>query len=169
MIDASENNGDVAGLPPVNHDGPGRQRLLVVRAGASLCAVPLDHIVEIMRALPVKPVTSAPDYVRGLSIVRGEAIPVVDVGLLVGSDATECRRLVTVRTGGRTVALAVSDVLGIESFSADELKDLPPLLHEAGNDTIAAIGTVDAELLFFLRAARVISWDLFDQLIAEGA
>jgi purine-binding chemotaxis protein CheW len=169
MIGASENNSDVAGLPPVNHDGLGRQRLLVVRAGASLCAVPLDHIIEVMRALPVKPVASAPNYVCGLSIVRGEAIPVVDVALLVGSEATECRRLVTVRTGGRTIALAASDVLGVQSIPLNELKDLPPLLHEAGNDTIAAIGTVDAELLFFLRATRVIPLDLFDQLVAEGA
>jgi purine-binding chemotaxis protein CheW len=169
MIGASENDSDAADLSPVNHDALGHQRLLVVRAAASLCAVPLDNVIEVMRALPVRPVTSAPNYVCGLSIVRGEAIPVVDVGLLVGSDATERRRLVTVRTGGRTIALAASDVLGVQSILVGELKDLPPLLHEAGNDTIAAIGTVDAELLYFLRTTRVIPWELFDRLAAEGS
>jgi chemotaxis signal transduction protein len=122
-----------------------------------------------MRALPVKAVASAPDYIRGLCIVRGEAVAVVDLGLLVGGSATECRRLVTVRTGERTIALAASDVLGVHGIALNELKDLPPLLHEAGNDTIAAIGTLDAELLFFLRTARVIAPDLLDRLVADGA
>jgi len=169
MIATTQNTVDVVEVPPVNHDGLGRQRLLVVRAGASLCAVPLDHVIEVMRALPIKPVTSAPSYVCGLSIVRGAAIPVVDVGLLIGGAATECRRLVTVRTGERTVALAASDVLSIQNVAANELEDLPPLLHEAGNDAIAAIGTVDAELLFFLRSTRVIPPSIIDQLVADGA
>jgi purine-binding chemotaxis protein CheW len=169
MLSASENRADAAGLAPVHPDGPGRQSLLLVRAGAGLCAVPLDHVIEVMRALPVKPVTNAPGYVCGLSIVRGEAIPVVDLGLLVGGEATERRRLVTVRTGERTIGLAATDVLGVQSVPADALKELPPLLQEAGNDTIAAIGTADAELLFLLRATRVIPRDLLDQLVGEAA
>ena len=168
MISATENSVCAAGMTPADHDELGRQRLLVVRTGANLCAVLLDHVVEVMRALPIRPVTHAPSYVSGLAIVRGEPTPVVDVGRLVGSDATECRRLVTVKTGERAVALAVSEVLGVQSIAVNALKDLPPLLHEAGNDTIVAIGAVDAELLFFLRTTRVIPPDLLDQVIAEG-
>ena len=39
------------------------------RAGTQLCAVPLDHVIEVMRTLPIKPVTTGPRYVRGLCII----------------------------------------------------------------------------------------------------
>jgi chemotaxis signal transduction protein len=81
----------------------------------------------------------------------------------------QCKRLVTVRTGERTIALAAADVLGVQTIAVDDLKDLPPLLHEVGNDAIAAIGTADAELLFFLRAARLVPSGLLDQLFADEA
>lgn len=169
MITATEHNASATNAMPVDHGGVGRQRLLVIRTGANLCAVPLDSVIEVMRALPINPVTSAPNYVRGLCIIRGEAAAVVDAGLLIGSEATQCKRLVTVRTGERTIALAAADVLGVQSIAVDDLKDLPPLLHEVGNDAIAAIGTADAELLFFLRAARLVPSGLLDQLFADEA
>ena len=45
-----------------------------------LAALPLEHVVETMRPLPVEPLGDAPRFILGLSIVRGEPIPVVDVG-----------------------------------------------------------------------------------------
>jgi purine-binding chemotaxis protein CheW len=169
MIGASKNNADGIVWAPVNHGTVGEQRVLIFRSGTNPCAVPLDHVVEVMRALPIKPVAAGPSCVRGLCIVRGEAVAVIDPGLLTGSEATECRRLITIRTGRRTIALAAMEVLGIQGIAADDLKDLPPLLDEAGNEAIAAIGILDAELIFFLRAARVITPDVLDRIVADGA
>ena len=147
----------------------GRQHRLVCRAGGQLCAVPLKHVIEVMRLLPIKPVAGAPRYVSGLCIIRGAPVPVVDTGLLVGDRATAPERLVTVKTGSRTIALAAEAVLGIWAIGADRLDQLPPLLRDAATETIAAIGTLDAELLFFLRTARIVPEGLFDRLVAEGA
>jgi purine-binding chemotaxis protein CheW len=168
MITASEHNSGAIGSMPVDRGLVDRRRLLVIRTGANLCAVPLDNVIEVMRALPVSPVTNGPGYVRGLSIVRGDAIAVVDVGLLIGGTATDCRRLVTVRTGERVIALAASDVLGVQDLAADGLKELPPLLQRAGNEAIAAISAVDAQFLFLLQATRVIPPELLDRVVADG-
>jgi purine-binding chemotaxis protein CheW len=68
-------------------------------------------------------------------------------------------RFVTVRTSDRTVALAVDAVVGIRGLPAGTLGELPPLLRDAGSDAVAAIGTLDAELLLVLRAARLVPGD----------
>lgn len=146
-----------------------RQYRLVCRAGAQLCAVPLEHVVEVMRVLPIKPVSGGPPYVCGLCIIRGAPVLVIDTGLLVGDRATAFERLITVKTGSRTIALAAEAVLGIWAIGAEKLNQLPPLLRDAATETIAAIGTLDAELLFFLRTARIVPEDLLDRLVAEGA
>ena len=103
-------------------EGHVRQYRLVCRAGAQLCAVPLEHVIEVMRVLPIKPVSGGPRYVCGLCIIRGAPVPVVDTGLLVGDRATAFERLITVRTGSRTIALAVEAVLGIWAIGAEMLE-----------------------------------------------
>jgi purine-binding chemotaxis protein CheW len=150
-------------------EGHVRQHRLVYRAGAQLCAVPLDCVVEVMRALPVKPVSGGPPYVCGVCIIRGEPVAVVDTGVLVGNRPTAFERLITVRTGSGTVALAAEAVLGICAIGAEKLSQLPPLLRGAAAETIAAIGTLDAELLFVLRTALIVPEGLFDRLLADGA
>jgi purine-binding chemotaxis protein CheW len=146
-----------------------RANWLLCRAGTNLCAIPLAHVIEIMRPLPIEAVAEAPRYVMGLCIIRGTAVPVVDTGLLIGAQATKSERFVTIRTGDRTTALAAESVLGIAALRPETLNELPPLLREAAHETIAAIGTLDAELLFLLRTARLVPAELLDRLDCDGA
>jgi purine-binding chemotaxis protein CheW len=118
----------------------------------------LEHVIETMRPLPIEQVAGAPSFVRGLAIIRGAPIPVVDAARLLeaeGPPGTEAARFVTLNAGGRQVALVVDAVIGIRSISFESLQQLPPLLKDAGADTISAIGTLDAELLFILRTSRL--------------
>jgi len=142
---------------------------LLCRAGARLCAVPLEHVIEIMRVLPIEVVAGAPRFVRGMAVIRGSPVPVVDIGLLFGQEASASTRLVTVAIGERRVALSVEGVLGVRSMAAASLGAMPPLLRDAAGDAISAINTLDSELLLFLRAARIASEDLLAQLNAETA
>jgi purine-binding chemotaxis protein CheW len=139
---------------------------LVCRAGSHLCALPLQQVVEVMRMLPIEQLSGAPPSVRGLCIIRGAPVPVIDTGSLIGDDATRQERLVAVRVGERKVALAVDAVVGIRAIDAGSTDRLPPLLRDAASETVAAIGTLDAELLFFLRTARIVPEDLFSRLDA---
>jgi purine-binding chemotaxis protein CheW len=150
-------------------DGEARRASwLLCRAGTLLCAIPLEHVIEILRVLPIEAVAGAPRYVRGLCVIRGAAVPVVDTGLLIGDQPTKSERLVTIRTGSRTIALAAEAVLGIWAIGAEALKELPPLLRNAARETIAAIGTLDAELLFFLRTTLIVPQELLDRLGTDG-
>jgi purine-binding chemotaxis protein CheW len=147
----------------------GRAEWLLCRAGALLCAIPIEHVIETMRVLPIEPVAGAPRHVLGLSLIRGAPVPVVDTGLLVGEQPTRAERIVTVKAGNRTIALAADAVLGIAAIAPGEIGQLPPLLRDAAADTIEAIGTRDAELLFFLRAARLVPEEMLDRLAFAGA
>jgi purine-binding chemotaxis protein CheW len=150
-------------------DGDGRTSWLLCHAGGHLCAIPIEHVIEILRVLPIEPVSGAPPYVRGLCIIRGSAIPVVDTGLLIGHQAMKSERLVAIRAGSRTIALMAETVMGIRAIAAESLNEWPPLLHDAASETIAAIGTLDAELLFFLRTTLIVRQGMLDRLDADGA
>jgi len=139
---------------------------LLCRAGSHQFALPVPQVIETMRMLPIEPLAGAPPMVRGLCIIRGAPTPVVDSALMFDDQPTQCERLVTVRTGKRTIAFATEAVLGVLAIRADELEQLPPLLSNV--QTIAAMRALDGELVFLLQIARVIPDDVLDRCTAEG-
>lgn len=146
-----------------------QQRLsLLCRVSAQLCALPLEHVVETMRPLPVQFVGGGPEFVSGLSIIRGVPVPVVDTGSLLGEKRSPHTRFVIVKAGSRLVVLAVDEVLGFRAIPADSLQELPPVLGDAHTDLIAAIGAVDTQLLLVLRTARVVPESFWAAMELEG-
>ncbi len=135
-----------------------RDAFLICRTGATLCGLPVGLVIETMRPLPVEPLAGMPSFVRGLSVIRGIPTAVVDAGALLATrENAGATRFVTLRAGGRQVALAFEAVLGVRSLSGASFEDLPPLLRDAGAELVSAIGTLDAELLIVLRSARILS------------
>ena len=146
----------------------GRQALLICRVGSRLCGIPLEHVVETMRPLPVEPLGHAPAFVDGLSLIRGRPTPVLDAQRLLGA-ATEQKardRYVTLRLGQRYAALAVDSVLGVRQIDLAELGELPALLRE-NNEIIAALGALDHELFLVLERARLVPEAVWAALDAQ--
>lgn len=111
-----------------------------------------------MRPLPAEPLADMPPFVRGLAIIRGAAVPVVDLSSLLGDDDARRRgRYVTLRVGARRIALAVEAVIGIRDLDAVALEAMPPLLSAAQAERVSAMGALDGQLLLVLGTARLLS------------
>ena len=133
-----------------------RECSLLCRVGGLLCALPLEHVEEAMRPLAIEAIAGAPSFVRGLAVVRGAPIPVVDAASLISGVASHPSRFVTVKAGTRRIALAVDAVVGVVEIPSSSLDALPRLFQDARLDVISAIGTLDADLLLVLRSAHLI-------------
>jgi purine-binding chemotaxis protein CheW len=132
------------------------------------CALPIGHVIETTRPLPVEPIGGASGalaLVDGVAMIRGAAVPVVDARKLLGIPGAVATRFVIVRAASRRVALAVDAVLDVRRIEADALQGLPPLLRGAQRELVSAIGALDDELLIVLDSARVLpddSWRAID-------
>lgn len=129
---------------------------LLIRSGGQLCAMPLAHVDETMRPQPIHAVAGAPHFVRGIAVIRGAPVPVVDVAPLLGHEKSQSTRFVTLRIADRRVAFAVDDVIGVRTIDANSISKLPPLFTATSADVISAIGTLDVELLMVIRSARLV-------------
>jgi purine-binding chemotaxis protein CheW len=139
---------------------------LLCRQGGCCVALPAEHVVETMRPLPTDSVPEMPLFVLGVAVIRGTAVPVVDVGTLVGKTGATASRWVTVSVGERYVALAVESIDGVRSLPPDTLEAVPPLLRGAADTVVAAVRALDRELLLALEAGRLFSEDQWLALTA---
>jgi purine-binding chemotaxis protein CheW len=123
--------------------------------GGRTCALPLEHVHEVMRPCPVEPVEPAAGYLRGLALIRGETVPVVDAAVVLGGRTDETRRFVVLRVGERRVALAVAEVVGARALDGDALEALPPLLANRA-ELVAHMAVLDGKLVEVLASGRLV-------------
>ena len=142
--------------------------VLVVMVGARACAFPLQHVAETMRPLPIEPIAGTPGFVRGVSVIRGMPTPVVDLkALLENSDnSPSYGRFVTLKYDTRRVVIGVDSVVGLRNLDSAQLAELPPLLRDVTADLIESFGTLDAQLLLVLHAARIVPDEVWATLAA---
>ena len=128
----------------------------MVRSGQRRCGLPLQHVIETCRPLPIERLGDAPAFVLGLARVRGEVVPVVDLRLILGDLPEQAAaRFVSLRISGRRIALAVDDVLGLVQVPAMSLEALPPLMLP-GTPAVESLAQLDQALLLILRMARLL-------------
>lgn len=145
--------------------------MLLCRVGSRLCALPLEHVGETMRPLPVERLAGVPAFILGLSVIRGTPTPVIDAGgLLLGTEERFCpTRFVTIKAGPRHVALAVDEVVGVRAVPSASLGELPPLLRDASTEVVEAVGTLDGFLLLVLKSARILPSSVWSAIEATEA
>lgn len=142
---------------------------LVVRAGQIFCAIPIADVVETMRATAVAALPGTPSYIAGVSIVRGEPVPVVDLAALLAPGEKACARpcFVLVRIATRTAVVCADAVSGVRRLESATLSELPPILRCADSQMVAALGRLDQALLVMLDACRIVPREVFAQMDAS--
>jgi purine-binding chemotaxis protein CheW len=120
------------------------RELLVVRLGEARFGLWLAEVLEIVRTPPISRLPLASPEVPGVSSVRGEVIPVLDLGVrLLGVPAARPGRLVLVRHvgSGSLVGLLVDAAEGLASVGEHDLRP-PPAAAEAGLAADLMMGVV---------------------------
>ncbi len=132
--------------------------------GSRACALPLEHVREVMRPCSVERVERSPAYVLGVGRIRGQTVPVLDAGLLLSGSSSEGTRWVVLRVGERQVALSVREVQGTRALDDAVLDALPPLVSGAA-DLVRAMALLDGKLVEVLKCARLL--ELAESHLAE--
>lgn len=129
---------------------------LLVHAGPQLCAIPLGSVVETMRPLPIERIQGAPGALLGVSVVRGGAVPVVDLARLISGETSEPRRWVLARTQERSVALAATDVLGVSTLTPEAIEPGAALAASIAAPCVSAITCRGGRSIAILDVDRVL-------------
>jgi len=142
---------------------------LIVRMKNCVCALPLENVIETMRPLPIAEVAGAPEFLRGVSLIRGIATPVLDLDAMLGSANPGARRIVTMNCRVRQIALAVEGVMDVRDLGmmAAE-REFPALLRSASRECVAKMDCLDGEMLVVLRKSWRVPEEVWRAIEVEA-
>ncbi len=109
-----------------------QSRCVAVRVGEALYGLDVDEVKEVVDPRPLTRVFHAPPAMAGVASLRGEVLPVIDLGVLLGRDPRASERegrIVVVRERGgerRSAGLWVDELGGLRDVPESGLADLPP-------------------------------------------
>ncbi len=127
-------------------------------------AISIDVVQEIIETPTVTHVPMTPPYIRGVINLRGNVVPVVDLGARLGRGALEvskrsCIVLVEVsaQQDRHVLGLLVDEVNNILDIPADNVKPPPTFGSDIRTDFIEAMGRVDDVFVIILSTKHLLS------------
>lgn len=135
--------------------------VLLFNVGHKQCGLPLSDVREVMRPLALERNQALPACVLGTCMIRERPTPVIDLGALIGCEASTVTRFITVSAGERQVALAVDGVQGTTRVDAHQFHEAAALVC-GQSDVVRTLAVLDSKLVYLLNGARLLSSDLVD-------
>ena len=141
-------------------------RILTVRLGGEVFALPAGMVREILDVGRVTPVPTAPAFVCNLINVRGRVVPLADLRLRFGMPAAEPTmdtRIVVLEVGlegqPTTVAVLADKVYEVTQLDEVVSTDVPRIGSRWRPEFMAAIGRRNGQFVMVLDVDKVFAAD----------
>ena len=116
---------------------------------AETYAIPVEHVLEAADLGEVAPVPGSRPEVLGVRNLRGQILPVLDLGLLLGlTHAAPPGRLLVVEAAGHQAGFAIDEVTWVGELADPAEKTESDLLAGATLAEGGLIGVIDVSRVF---------------------
>lgn len=95
-------------------------------------ALPVQWVEQVVRAVAVTPLPTAPPVVQGIIDFRGEVVPVMDMRLrldLPPRPMALSDQIIIARTSGRHIAFCVEAIVGVVEWDGTEFVATNTIVH----------------------------------------
>lgn len=146
---------------------------IIFRLKEQTFAVHVQQIVSIERALSLTKVPRTPDFLKGVTEMRGRMTPIIDLRerLDLGAvEITEQTRTLVVQVDEMQIGMIVDQATEVKDIPASLIKAAPKLVGEIKDTFLLGVATIDEELILLLDLEQIIQFTERNQLkdIIEG-
>ncbi len=132
--------------------------ILLVQVRGSRFGIPVDNVIELIRAVAVSPLPGAPPVVSGVINVRGSLTPVIDPAVRFGHPEIPIKptdNFVLVALPSRTVALRVDSADDLTTIDDAGISDAQSLSASARH--LAGVATMPDGLVVIYDPATFLA------------
>ena len=142
-------------------------RLVVFNLGDEEFGIDIDQVKAVMRMMPITPIPDSPDFIKGVSNVRGEIAVVIDLRsrlFLPAKKEVESKQIVMIEQEKNLFGLMVDEVSEILGVPETEIKTTPELTTGIDRVHISGVITLKDRLIVVLDLTKMLSEEEFAKL-----
>jgi len=134
--------------PPQREEEGGQVELALIQLGREVYGIDVRRIVEIRPAVRITRVPRVPEWVTGVTNLRGRILSVLDLRHFFGLQPAETKDedrmtpfldLVVVETPAMEVALLADDVLEIEPFPNSQIQEITETIRGVSSEYVQGV------------------------------
>ena len=136
-------------------------QLIVFNLGDEEYGADINQVREIIRTGTITPIPDSPDFIRGVSNVRGEIPVVIDLKsrffLPPAEREVEDKHIVITEQEKGIFGLLVDEVTEVLRIPETEIKSAPELVTRVDREYVRGVITLEERLIILLDLSRVLS------------
>lgn len=137
------------------------KQIVIFELGSEKFGVEIACVEGIVKLQEITRVPNSPDFVEGITSLRGSVLPVMDLGKRFGMEAIkrsgECR-IVVILFGSQKIGLIVSSVSEVVTIDDSIIEPPPPLVSSINTEYISGIARFDQKLVILLDLENVLKY-----------
>ncbi len=148
-----------------------QMELLTFRVGTEECAFRVDEVEEIIRMQKITQVPTMPDYMEGITSLRGKIIPVISLAARLkltqpavradeGTDSAAGGKILIISGPKGFIGAIIDRVLGVVRLAEDEVLEPPAHLTEIERKYIEGIVVLDKRFISVIRAGDTMDIEI---------
>jgi purine-binding chemotaxis protein CheW len=142
-------------------------QLIVFQLGDEEFGADIAQVREIIRRDVVTPIPDSPDFIKGVSNVRGEIAVVIDLKrrfFLRSNNEVEEKHIVMTEQEKNLFGLMVDEVSEVLRITQAEIKTTPELVTRIDRIYISGVLTLENRLIMILDLQKVLSEEELEKL-----
>jgi len=138
------------------------KQLVIFELGAENFGIEIASVEGINKMMDITKIPKAPDYMLGITNLRGSVLPVIDLQKRFGmaeQEHTSETRIVVASMDGVKIGMVVSAVSEVLTIDDKVIEPPPPLMSNINSEYIVGVAKIDKRLVILLDLAKVLSAD----------
>ncbi|MDI5935184.1 chemotaxis protein CheW [Halomonas sp. M4R5S39] len=138
------------------------REFLVFSLGEEEYAVDILKVQEIRGYENVTRIANAPDFIKGVTNLRGVIVPIVDLRIKFHLDRVEYGGqtvVIVVNVEDRIVGIVVDGVSDVMTLSPDQIKPAPEFGVTLSSDFLSGLGSLDDRMLVLVDIDKLLTSD----------
>ncbi len=128
-----------------------KQFVMIDLAEQRYC-VPIEFVSGVIDSFTLTKVPNSLTFLKGVSNVRGEILPVIDLKNLFNIEENHAvsQKLMCINLNGKGLALTVDGASNVISVDDNFINELPPLLYRSERNYFKMVANVDGNLTIII-------------------
>lgn len=138
------------------------REFLVFSLGEEEYAVDILKVQEIRGYENVTRIANAPDFIKGVTNLRGVIVPIVDLRIKFHLDKVEYGGLtvvIVVNVEDRVVGIVVDGVSDVMTLTPEQIKPAPEFGVTLSSDFLSGLGSLDDRMLVIVDIDKLLTSD----------